>query len=660
MSLQRSTGRKFGHPSRSTHLALGALMLAGHARSAAAEGSRVSLLRSERVAFAPLALAAAGGVVTLPLPSGDIAGFGSSVAAYSSGLFDYIVVGAPNATQGTGRVFIYNKPLNSGTFSAATELLPSDLRPVDVGYHYGASVSMGWGTIVVGVPGSPAALGNGEAKLFKQPHDSSGHPIEDTPSLWVPTAVLGYNDAFSSLSDGAFGRMVNIGAIPDDFFFVCGDLSCHAFGEGFGAVGNDLLGDFAFRPFAPSLAVHGRDNTLTLYTSLNGQWFGSGVTPPAVFGVPNGLGTFNASVVGAYDHFLAGVSVNGIGTRLYTYTGSSPAWAWTQGANPVVTVPESLVGTTIAANTDSWLLSNTNATGTASSSGVVYRIKLNRSGTWANFADDTWSQEQLAIGGSQFGAALALTPSFAIIGDPSVGQVYLLPNDQVVSRKTFSSDGTGAVTVTLTTVDGSASPTIHEDPTCADVPGSLFSVTNSPCVRVSPNAPLIGTATVCYPNPTHDTRFNVVRCEPPLPTTPPSCQPPDRLILGKCCLDLPGVVLGNDPICGSTSHFSTIASGIPADSDNDNTPDIFDNCPGAPNFNQRDQDADDVGDVCDNCPTVGNRNQTDTDRDGFGDSCDPTPVPVPLPTRAAGILGSLLLGIGLLIAGRREVSWRRS
>ncbi|MCP4283824.1 MAG: S8 family serine peptidase, partial [Gammaproteobacteria bacterium] len=91
------------------------------------------------------------------------------------------------------------------------------------------------------------------------------------------------------------------------------------------------------------------------------------------------------------------------------------------------------------------------------------------------------------------------------------------------------------------------------------------------------------------------------------------------------------------------------------DSDNDGTPDCYDNCRNTPNADQVDSDGDDVGNACDpcsndpnktepgvcgcgvpdtdsdndnipdcidNCPSVPNPNQKNTDLDGLGDACD--------------------------------------
>jgi hypothetical protein len=71
------------------------------------------------------------------------------------------------------------------------------------------------------------------------------------------------------------------------------------------------------------------------------------------------------------------------------------------------------------------------------------------------------------------------------------------------------------------------------------------------------------------------------------------------------------------------------------DSDRDGIIDALDNCPSAPNPDQRDLDGDGLGDLCDpdrdgdgvldqtdNCPMVANADQTDFDGDGLGDACD--------------------------------------
>lgn len=66
------------------------------------------------------------------------------------------------------------------------------------------------------------------------------------------------------------------------------------------------------------------------------------------------------------------------------------------------------------------------------------------------------------------------------------------------------------------------------------------------------------------------------------------------------------------------------------DDDEDDIPNVVDNCPGAANRDQVDSDGDGLGDACDNCPQLANPDQPDSDEDGFGDECDNCPqVPNP-------------------------------
>jgi hypothetical protein len=67
----------------------------------------------------------------------------------------------------------------------------------------------------------------------------------------------------------------------------------------------------------------------------------------------------------------------------------------------------------------------------------------------------------------------------------------------------------------------------------------------------------------------------------------------------------------------SVSDFITTG-----DLDNDDIPNLEDNCPCRYNPDQADSDADGIGDACDNCPAKYNPLQEDSDEDGVGDTCD--------------------------------------
>jgi hypothetical protein len=141
---------------------------------------------------------------------------------------------------------------------------------------------------------------------------------------------------------------------------------------------------------------------------------------------------------------------------------------------------------------------------------------------------------------------------------------------------------------------------------CSDVPSGLFETQFGPCLHIEPLATLLGSAQVCFPQPSNSTFGEVVRCDAALPTSPPSCPEPtgstpahrgyEYLVGGKCCELITG---SESPPCGWTTNFSGgFAGGKLVDRDQDFVPDLYDNCPTVSNFDQADTNGDGIGDAC--------------------------------------------------------------
>jgi hypothetical protein len=629
---------------------IGLLITATTAANENAQAQAVgpTLIHSENVPIVPLAgaqpvgaraaaLATPASVVgplVLQPPTGDARGFGAAIATLNSGNYEYVVVGAPTA----GRAFVYKKALTSASFTGPVEL-------VGGGNGFGAAVAIRWGVIAVGAPGSSSVT------IFSQPRDSNGYPQEDDPRGFQPDA----GQPHPLLSDSGFGRSVTMTYETNGPLVVCGTGSCQMFYQvplgagtfGWNQIGPTPPGNAAYASEIGALAIHNWNGSIQIFDAATAQSYAT--TPQASFSPPSG-GTFSGEVAGSYDHFLAGVNVPNVGTQFFTFTGSSGSGAllWTPtSASPILSLAPPMLGKTTATNTDTWIVSNTDAS-TFSGSGSVYTISLDRHGTYYNYSDDTWTFTPVATGTSTFGAGLGISSSFFIVGDPTVTQAVAYGNDQQLVRNTYLSQPTGAVQITFTTVAGSPPPVIQEDPSCANVAQNLFSgqpTSLGPCVHVITNAPLVGTARVCYPNPTHRVTATILRCSPALATTPPSCLPPDTFFNyngGKCCSPLGNGTFGSDPICGDTDHFSDVAAGTLADTDGDLVPD-----------------------VSDNCPTVFNPDQKDSDGDGLGDACDPTPfgssvTSVPVPRWAGAFLGLSILMAGMALLEKRRLGGGRS
>jgi hypothetical protein len=457
-------------------IVLAAVGVTGIEASAAAQ--EPVLIRSEQVPITPLAgarvpaggaqaLSAAVFTGNLALPSGNVAGFGAVLGAMNSGEFDYVVVGAPDADSVSGRAFVYKKANTSATFDPPVEL-------IGLGGRFGASVAIRWGTIAVGAPNA------GRVLTFSQPRDSNGFP--DETQNFVPDA----RPPSPQFTDTAWGTAVAMSFGMDDPMLACGQSHCETFYEApllgdlpqveWNQIGPAYLIDNGAESEIKALAGHGTDGTIKVFNGMASTGYRSyDFTPDAVLGLPAGIASFTKGIAGTYDYFLVGgVPVPpGADSRIYSVSGG-PTSGWSMSTLPIANPTDRLVGTTIANNTDTWLLSNTNAAGTGIAVGAVYRLKVNRSGTFYNYTDDTWSVERLATGGDRFGAALAMTPDFFVIGDPSMPQVSAIGNDQQLVRNMYMSAPSGIVTVQLTVVQGSPPPTITEDPTCSAVPGAVF------------------------------------------------------------------------------------------------------------------------------------------------------------------------------------------
>jgi hypothetical protein len=597
------------------------------------------LLHSERVPITPLgapssdtsavATSSFTGPVVLAGPGGNVAGFGSAVATVNTGNYEYVVVGAP----GAGRAYVFKKALNSGSFSGPTELV----SPYSGSPGFAASVAGRWGTVAVG--------GSGKLSLFSQPRDAHGTPLEDDTRGFV----LSPNQPVPFLSDGSLGKSIAMAPTVDGSVVACG-ASCQIFYQtwqnglagttsvdlGWSQTGPTPSGDFAATSSKGSLAVlhpssNPNLNTVSIFNASGAYSYGP--SPQATFAPPGG-GVFSGEVVGSYDRFLVGVTVGGVGTQFYTYSAGLSS-SWSQSVNPVFTMLIPNLGKTIATNTDTWLTSNTDGT-SATGTAAVYRIDLDRHGTFYDYSDDTWTEQLIANGSPTFGTALAVSSSFYVIGDPGLARATAYGNDLQLVTNTYLSQPSGAATVTFTSVQGSPAPVIQEEP-CADLSANYIEPAAflGPCLAVSPNTSLVGAARVCYSSSSTNSSVGVLRCSPALPTDSPSCSGGAKLnaTTGDCCIHLPDATSSPGQVCATTDHFSHILAGTLADNDSDFVPDIDDNC-----------------------PTVPNTDQLDSDNDGLGNACDPTPfgTPVPIPISA-----EVLLALGLVAAGVISIARRR-
>lgn len=191
-----------------------------------------------------------------------------------------------------------------------------------------------------------------------------------------------------------------------------------------------------------------------------------------------------------------------------------------------------------------------------------------------------------------------------------------------ITRETTAGDS-GTVTITYEPDSTATVVRIKLDPNCdafaADMkPAGLI------CADVVLTGQTIGVSRVCFRSRSADRlafacRVRTVRCR-------------DREVVHEvadqiyCCEDLYPNVPAGDRTCVTTDRpFGRFAFGLALDSDQDDIPNLDDNCSRASNPVQSDKDGDGIGNSCDNCFTLPNQDQQDSDEDGIGDVCDPTP-----------------------------------
>jgi hypothetical protein len=290
--------------------------------------------------------------------------FGYSVAVSGS----TIVVGAVGSNQDDGAAYVFVE--SGGTWTQQAELTASDGASYD---HFGESVAVSRGTVVVGAPDGGG--GGGRAYVFVQ-----------NGATWSQQAELAASD--SSLSD-QFGYSV---AVSDSTALV---------GAPHHAVGGDT-GQGAAYVFVESGGTWSQQAELTASDGAAGDQFGWSV---AVSG--------STAVVGADDHTVGSNTQQG---AAYVFVQSGTMWSQQAelissdgAAGDSFGWSVSLDGSTAVVGAD------TKTVGSNSNQGAAY-VFVQSGNSWGQQAELIASD---GAAGNYFGWSVALSGSTAVVGAPN-------------------------------------------------------------------------------------------------------------------------------------------------------------------------------------------------------------------------------------------------